>query len=48
MCSRHEVATEEHLWQVVSDAIKAGTEDELRDAFIRAFVNNMVEQKLLD
>ena len=44
----YEVKTEEHLWQAVSDAIKAGTENDLLDAFIRSFVNNMIEQKLLD
>jgi hypothetical protein len=44
----YEVKTEEHLWQAVSDAIKAGSQNDLLDAFIRSFVNNMVEQKLLD
>ena len=44
----YEVATEEHLWQAVSDAIKAGSEKELLDAFVSAFVKNMVDQKLLD
>jgi hypothetical protein len=44
----YEVSTEEHLWQVVSDGIKAGSQQDLLDAFVRAFVNNMVEQKLLD
>ena len=44
----YEVATEEHLWQVVSDAIKAGSESELRDTFIAAFVKDLKAQKLLD
>jgi hypothetical protein len=44
----YEVKTEEHLWQAVSDAIKAGSENQLLDAFINSFVNNMIEQKLLD
>jgi hypothetical protein len=44
----YEVKTEEHLWQAVSDAIRAGSQNDLLDAFINSFVNNMVEQKLLD
>jgi hypothetical protein len=43
----YEVSTEEHLWQVVSEAIKADGEKQLRDAFIAAFVDDLRAHKLL-
>ena len=43
----YEVSTEEHLWQVVSEAIKADGKKQLRDAFIAAFVDDLRAQKLL-
>jgi hypothetical protein len=42
-----EVSTEDPLWQVVSEAIKAGSTDDLRDAFIATFVNELKAQKLI-
>lgn len=44
----YQVETEEHLWQAVSEAVKAGSEKELLDAFVRGFVNNMIELNVIN
>jgi hypothetical protein len=44
----YETATEEHLWQASSRAMNPDNMTDLRDAFIRSFVKNMDEQKMLD
>ena len=40
--------SKEHLWQAVSDTIKAGSDNKLRDDIIRGLVDDMSEKGLLD
>ena len=40
--------TRDHLWQVVSDTLKAGSDGKLRDDIIKGFVRNMQDEGLLD
>lgn len=42
------VDTRDHLWQVVSDTLKAGGDGKLRDDIIKGFVGNMKDEGLLD
>ena len=40
--------TKEHIWQAVSDTVKAGSERKLRDDIIASFVGDLKKQGLLD
>ncbi|MCX2982895.1 hypothetical protein EYC98_18695 [Halieaceae bacterium IMCC14734] len=40
--------TEEHMWQAVSDTIKAGGEKKLLNDIIKSFVDDLKKQNLLD
>ena len=40
--------TKEHMWQAVSDTMKAGSEGKLRDDIIKGFVDNLKDQNLLN
>lgn len=44
----YEVANEDHLWQASSSSLNPENMDEVRDAFITSFVENMDEQKMLE
>ncbi len=43
----YNTATEKPLWQASSRAIDPNDRDELRHAFVKAFVNELMDQKLL-
>jgi hypothetical protein len=42
------VESREHLWQAVSDTVKSGSDNKLRDDIIRGLVDEMKQQGLLD